>query len=206
MKTVTVDQFLSFDPCWDEERVRDFAGDKNEWTALDVLEAKGVSAEDKLWAVLREEFIDAPILHEFACRCAENALKMVDNPDPRSVEAITVKRRWLRGEATDEDLAAATAAAWAAATAAARARDAAIAAARTAARAAASAAARDTARTAARARDAARTAARDAAWAAARDAAWTAAWAAARAAARSVAADAARDAQVQMLIDMLEVE
>lgn len=119
MKTVTVDQFLSFDPCWDEERVRDFAGDKNEWTALDVLKAEDVSAEDKLWAVLREEFIDAPILHEFACRCAENALKLVDNPDPRSVNAIAVKRRWMRGEATDVDLAAAWTAAWDVASAAA---------------------------------------------------------------------------------------
>ena len=120
MKTVTVDQFLTFGPCWGEELVREFAGDKNEWTALDVLKAEGVSAEDKMWAVLREEFIDAPILHEFACRCAENALKLVDNPDTRSVDAIAVKRRWMRGEATDEDLDAARAAARDAAEAAAR--------------------------------------------------------------------------------------
>ena len=118
MKTVTVDQFLTFGPCWGEERVREFAGGKNEWTALDVLKAEGVSGKDKLWAVLREEFIAAPILHEFACRCAENALKLVDNPDPRSVNAIEVKRRWMRGEATDMELAAAEAAAWDAARAA----------------------------------------------------------------------------------------
>jgi hypothetical protein len=120
MKTVTVDQFLTFGPCWGEEEVRKFAGDKNEWTALDVLKAEDVSAEDKLWAVLREDFIDVPILHEFACRCAENALKLVDNPDPRSVNAIAVKRRWMRGEATDVDLAAAWTAAWDVASAAAR--------------------------------------------------------------------------------------
>ena len=147
MKTVTVDQFLTFGPCWGEERVREFAGDKNEWTALDVLKAEGISADDKLWAVLREEFIDAHFLHEFACRCAENAFKLVESPDPRSVEAIAVKRRWLRGEATDTELDAACAAA--------------------------QYAARDAARDAAW--SAARAAAGDAAWSAARDAAWSAA-------------------------------
>ena len=55
------------------------------------------------------------LLHEFACQCAEDSLALVENPDPRSVKAIAVKRAWLRGEATDEDLAAARAAAWAAA-------------------------------------------------------------------------------------------
>lgn len=126
MRTVTVYQFFTFNPYLGEEQVRAFARGKQEWTALDVLRLEDVSAEDKLRAVLREEFIDTPVLHEFACRCAENALKMADNPDPRSVEAVTVKRRWLRGEATDEELAAAGAAAWntAAAMAADAARDA----------------------------------------------------------------------------------
>ena len=52
------------------------------------------------------------ILHEFACRCAEDALALSPNPDPRSVNAIAVKRAWMRGEATDNELAAARAAAW----------------------------------------------------------------------------------------------
>jgi len=103
------------------------------------------------------------VLHEFSCRCAEDALALTDKPDPRSVAAIETKRRWLRGEASDSELDAAWAAArdamdaartaWAAKDAAWDARDAAWA-----------------------AKDAAR-AAMDAAWAA-RDAAWDAAWAA----------------------------
>ena len=40
-------------------------------------------------------------------------------PDPRSINAIAVKRRWIAGEATDEELAAAEADAWVAAWAAA---------------------------------------------------------------------------------------
>lgn len=133
MKTITVEEFLKFDPCWGKERIRAFAGDKLEWSALEILRAEGMSDEDKLWAVLREELIDAATLHEFACRCAERALARVENPDERSVNAIRVKRAWLRGEATDEELKAARAAAWAVARTAAW--DAAWAAARTAARA-----------------------------------------------------------------------
>lgn len=51
-------------------------------------------------------------LHEFACRCAEDALRVANIDDRRCWEAIETKRRWLRGEATDEQLAAAARAAW----------------------------------------------------------------------------------------------
>ena len=81
------------------------------------------------------------ILHEFAVTCAEDALALVAQPDERSVEAIDAKRRWLRGEITDEELDAAEAAAWAAVGSAAE--DAALAVARAASLAAAEAAARD---------------------------------------------------------------
>ena len=84
------------------------------------------------------------VLHEFALWCAEEALKLVDKPDPRSLEALRIKRLWLDGKATDEELAAARDAAWDAAWSAWDA-----------------------------ARDAARDA-RDAAWDDARDAAWSA--------------------------------
>ena len=120
MKTVTIDQFLGFHPCYSEKKIRSIAGEKQEWTALEVLRMKKIPAKDRLWSVLRDEFIDAPILHEFACLCAEEALKLDENPDPRSVNAIVVKRAWLRGEATEEELSAAREAAWSAAAAAAR--------------------------------------------------------------------------------------
>jgi len=83
------------------------------------------------------------VLHEFACGSAETALLIAQVEDARCWGAIEVKRAWLRGEASDSDLAAARDAAWAAA------RDAARAAARDAAWAAARAAARDAARAAA---------------------------------------------------------
>ncbi len=126
-------------------------------------------------------------LHEFACLCAEDALRVAKVDDVRCWHAIETKRKWLRGEATDGELAAARAAAWDAAW------DAAWAAAWDAAWAAARAAAWD----------AARAAAWDAAWAAAWAAALAAALAAAWAAARDAAWDAAWDAQNTRLESML---
>ena len=99
-------------------------------------------------------------LHEFALWCAESVRYLM--VDSRSTTALTVKRSWLDGQATDDELAAARDAARDAAWAATEA--AAWAAARDAARAAAMDAARDAAWAAARA--AAMDAARDAAWAA----------------------------------------
>ena len=117
MKTVTVEQFKSFRPCWLEtaegrKKFARIAAIRNEWTALDVLNLPYVSAQDKLWSVLREEFIEVPTLHEFSCRCAEYALSFVASPDPRSIAAIEAKRKWLCGEITDAELYAAWAAAW----------------------------------------------------------------------------------------------
>ena len=136
MKSITYEEFLEFGPCYlddpKEKALMDsIAQRQDRWTALDILELKEIPDEDKLWAVLREELIEAEKLHEFACRCAERALSRVENPDPRSVAAIEAKRAWMKGEISDAEL------------------DAAWVAARAAVRAAASAAAKDAARAAA---------------------------------------------------------
>ena len=195
MKTITYEDFVSFKPCWlvfEEERDKHadqlsrYRAIRDEWSAIDILRLDEVDAEDRLWLVLREELIDAPILHEFACRCADRAIARIGKPDSRSVAAIEAKRKWLRGEISDDELDAA----W----------DAALAAAKYAARAAARAAAMA----------AARAAARDAAWAAAMDAAWAAArgaaWAAVRAAAMAAAKKAEREWQIAELMRMLEAQ
>jgi len=44
------------------------------------------------------------ILHEFACWCAERALRRAGVADERSWAAISTKRAWLRGEASDADM------------------------------------------------------------------------------------------------------
>ena len=188
MKTVTVEQFRKFGPCWLETaegrgKFARIAAIKNEWTALDVLNLPDVSVEDKFWSVLREEFIEAPILHEFACRCAEYALSFVEGSDPRSIAAIEAKRKWLRGEITDAELDAARG----------EARDAAHDVTMYAARIAARVAAQDVAWVIAR------VIAQDAAWAAALDTAC-----AARGAASRAARDAAREHELEILRELWE--
>ena len=44
------------------------------------------------------------VLHTFACDAAEQALDTAGVTDESIREAIVVKRRWLKGEATDEEL------------------------------------------------------------------------------------------------------
>ena len=187
MKTITYEDFVSFKPCWltnDEERdehadqLARYRAMRDEWSALDILRLDEVDAEDRLWLVLREELIDAQILHEFACRCAERALSRIKKPDARSVAAIEAKRKWLRGEISDGGREAARDVGGAAK------------------RAVPGDAAWDAAWAAARA------AAWDAAWSAARAAAWYAAWDAAMYAARA----AEREWQIAELMRMLEVQ
>ena len=56
------------------------------------------------------------VLHELAIWCAEDALEKERRagrePDRRSVEVLAVKRRWLDGQATNEELSSARDAAW----------------------------------------------------------------------------------------------
>ena len=107
----------------------------------------------------------------FACDCAERALERIKTPDPRSVAAIAVSRRFANGTATREELAAAG--------------DAAEAAAGTTFWATADITAWD----------AARAAAGTVAFDVARAAAWAVSWAATEAAVWDAAGPAARDAE-----------
>lgn len=111
---VTLDEFLSFKPCWlDDERgrrrlryyARKLGGSAD---ALEILALRMIPAEDRLWAVLRAEFIPAPILHEFACRCEELA----------AAEAAAWVARTSAQDAVEAATLAAQTATWAARTAA----------------------------------------------------------------------------------------
>jgi hypothetical protein len=173
MKTITTDEFIELESYCGEERARGLAGDKERWSAVEILALEEIPAVGRFRIVLREELMPAPVLHEFMCRCAERALALVKEPDPRSVAAIETARRWMRGEATDAELEAAEKAAWAAAGAA-----------------------------WAAAGDAAGDAARSAAWAAEGAAAWNAAPPTTPAECRAAYA-AEREAQAAALTEML---
>ncbi len=179
---LTPEYVLSLRPCWSEMKVREYSTQHGqELRLIDVL-AGAFTAEDRVWlfcAVLHDAG-EHRELRLYACECARTVEHLWT--DARSHMAVEVSERYARGDATEEELSAARAAAYDAALAAARAAraaayDAALAAAR-----AARAAAYDAALAAARA---ARAAARAAA-----GAAYDAAYAAALAAARSARAAA----------------
>ena len=153
MNKITVRQIMSWRPCseYPRGRVKKIIGSGK--TPLDIC-ALDLPAQDLLWVLLRPEIIPEMDLHQLSCTFAAGALPLWEKcfPDDRRPRiAIETKRKWVAGESTSADLAAAWDAAWAAA--------------RATARAAAWAAAAGDA---------------TAAWGTARAAAWAAAWAAAR--------------------------
>jgi hypothetical protein len=63
--------------------------------------------EDIIWLLCRNEFLSNKDLMLFAIWCAREALKLIEIPDERSVEACNVAERYVNGEATKEELLAA---------------------------------------------------------------------------------------------------
>ena len=152
MQQFTIEDLRKFSPCYDPTK---YLPENWQGTVIDILNVTDCPTEDRLWVVLRKEFMTDKQLRLFAVWCARQALAIPGNESEVCSNTCDVAERYANGEATKEEFAAALDAA----------RDAAL----DAAWDAAWDAARDAARAAAR--DAARAAARDAARAAARDAA-----------------------------------
>jgi hypothetical protein len=74
-----------------------------------------IPIEDKLWLILRREFIPELQLHDIAIFCWEKIARPIwekyDPNDKRPHNAVKTKKMWLKGKATDKDLDAAGAAA-----------------------------------------------------------------------------------------------
>lgn len=120
MKKITVKQIMAYGPCsaYTEPRVKELIGKGKTPLELCTL---NIPIEDIFWVLFREKIIPDMELHELACKFAEDALKAERKagrePHPDSWNAIKIKRQWMKGKATDEELSAAWAA-WAAAEAA----------------------------------------------------------------------------------------
>ena len=95
-----------------------------DWTGtlVDMLQVESCPHEDRIWVVTK--LLDDKTNRLFAVWCAREALKLVDNPDSRSIAACNVAESYAHGNATDDELciaagmagwAAYRAAAWAAA-------------------------------------------------------------------------------------------
>jgi len=116
----TIDDIRGFGPCYDPSRylAEDWTG-----TALDVLDVKDCPAVDRIWVVLG---MMSENDRRLAACCFVRRTPIGDGrtvwdllTDDRSRKAVEVAERFVDGEASKRELAAARAAAWDAASAAA---------------------------------------------------------------------------------------
>lgn len=111
MKTINNKLIRKLIPCYDPSIYV-----KDESETLSVVEwvskYRGtVPDRDIIWLLCHKEFMTNKELRLFAVWCAREALSLVNNPDPRSINACNVAERYANGEATDEELEAAAVAA-----------------------------------------------------------------------------------------------
>ncbi|HZK26118.1 MAG TPA: hypothetical protein VFD00_01070 [Thermoclostridium sp.] len=105
MKTISNRIIRKLNPCYDPSEV---VKDENEelpvkeWVAKyrDLVEDKS----DIIWLLCNKLYMSDRDMRLFAVWCAREALKLVDNPDQRSVEACNVAERYANGDATIEEL------------------------------------------------------------------------------------------------------
>lgn len=102
MKKYTIEDIRDLDPCYDPAKVilEDWSG-----TVIDILKLDNVLAEDRIWVVTR--YLSDKQNRLFAVWCARESLNLIDNPDPRSLEACDVAERFALNKASQEDLIAA---------------------------------------------------------------------------------------------------
>ena len=183
MKTISNKIIRKFNPCYDPSEVvidEDEELPVVEWVQKyrNLVHEK----QDIIWLLCREDFMSDKDIRLFAVWCARKALKLIPEPDERSVNACNIAEKFANGEATEEELnsawAAAETAAWAVVW---------------------------TSETTVNRTTANRAAAWAAVWAAVNDAAlavvWATAWAAA---AEDVASDVAKNAQIDKLLTYFE--
>lgn len=123
--TATIEDLLSWDPCWledgREDELRDSASVRKRWSWRHIVALRGAGVlSDREWLWLAKHFLHhvgqgSTTLRLLAADCAERALLRERaagrEPSERSWTAVAVARRHAAGEATDEQLAAAATAA-----------------------------------------------------------------------------------------------
>jgi hypothetical protein len=94
-----------FDPCCSDPS--NHITDENE--ELPVMEwikkyRDVVPARDIVWLILRKEFISEKNLRLFSVWCARDALKLIKDPDPRSLKACDIAEKFANDQATMGEL------------------------------------------------------------------------------------------------------
>lgn len=96
MKELTLDQIKAMDLVHGEKRLA-VLEERSVWNAVDIIKEDRIHVNDRMWIVLREEFIPADILHKFGLYCAERALERKPDIDKLFSATLAYKRLWLEG-------------------------------------------------------------------------------------------------------------
>lgn len=112
MKTVTLSQFKKLNRSWIKKNggkqiLKEIQKKKASWTALDVLNMEHLTSNEKLYILLREEFVPDEILHKFALACVDHAFEVLgidEISEPLCFYAMEAKKMWLRHEISSDDL------------------------------------------------------------------------------------------------------
>lgn len=113
MNRVTIKNIMSWKPCegYDRDIVtrlfKSVCGRRKYMKFADALKLD-IPDDDKLWLVLRPEFISERRLHEIAIWCWEEIARPIWEKyypdDKRPHEAVRIKRLWLNRKAAGEEL------------------------------------------------------------------------------------------------------
>jgi len=106
VKTVTLKDVMNWNPCYIEERIKELFAGRETLSAIEILDLD-IPAEDRVWALLHNEFFSERELQELACDFAESTLHIYEEKypnDDRPRVVIETARRYIRGRATKEEL------------------------------------------------------------------------------------------------------
>ncbi len=112
-KLIILELINSFNPCYNLEKIgftKELELTPTE--AINQFKDKIESKDDIIWLLCREEFMSKRDLRLFAVWCAREALKLIENPDERSINICNVSERFANGKATDKELNTARNIAW----------------------------------------------------------------------------------------------
>jgi hypothetical protein len=88
LRKLTVKDIRDLGPCYDPVDEIESVTENSVGTVLDILKMEGISDRDKIWVVTR--LIKDRSKRLFAVWCARGALKLIKDPDSRSIDACNV--------------------------------------------------------------------------------------------------------------------
>jgi hypothetical protein len=106
MRMYTLDDIREFEPCYDPGQ---YVGEDWQGSLLDILRMEEVPASDRIWFATQEGVLNDETSKVFCIWCGRQALTageaVGETPDVRSVLAVDMAEKFLKGEVSAELLA-----------------------------------------------------------------------------------------------------